>query len=109
MHNNFDNTILCSTTTVCITQLSSLHYCLLFLKGNFDACSNGHQTVLSQKLKCGWPKTDACHHCVGEQGHFVAMGVQHCCGLDEPVMVGVRGCEAGRNSNWHSSSFQLAH
>ncbi len=52
---------------------------------------------LSQELSCGWPKIDACHHCVGEQALFLAMGVQHCCGLDEPVVVGVTGCEAERN------------
>ena len=66
----------------------------------------GIRLLLSQELSCGWPKTDACHHCVGEQAHF-AMGAQHYCGRDEPVMVGVKGCEAERNRNWHSSGFQL--
>ncbi len=57
----------------------------------------GIRLFLSQELNCGRPKTGACHHCVGEQAHFVAKGGQHCCGLDEPVMVAVKGCEAERN------------
>jgi hypothetical protein len=57
----------------------------------------GIRLFLPQGLNYGRPKTDACHHCVGEQAHPVAMGVQHCCGLDESVMVGVKGCEAGRH------------